>query len=214
MVKSPSGISCSLSSETIFSSLLETNQVGSLFQTDAGRIQDLNSLRIGWELLPTNFFATPASVQIYEYQPRAQRNFNRDFSFCKDRKAISLKIEDPYAFDDCSYEYVIKFIENICGFLQNPPASLSLRTRFDRGVDNNSRKQKFTGYCNKKGIESSVRLVERGPRQPDFHDRRIEIEFEPQQQSGAKDRYRVLLTGGISRYMDAEFESAVVVKKI
>jgi hypothetical protein len=214
IVKSNAGELCRFSKETIFYCLIETNQVGRLFQTDANRIKDLGSMRNGWEVLPTNFFATPSSLQIFEYTPRSQRNFERDFDFCKNREASSLKIEDPYAFDNYSYEYVIQFIDKICDFLQNPPPALSLKTRFERGLDNNARKQKFTDYCKSLGIEAHVRFVERGFKQPDFHDRRIEFEFKPTQASGAKECYRVLLTGGISRYMDAGYESAVVVRKI
>lgn len=215
IVTSQRGRTCSFSSEAIFSSLLDVNSVGDMFRTDADRIDDLDSMRQMWSSLSRSLFTPPTTVTMHEYQSRAPRDFSRDFQFCKGKNVASIQIEDPYALsDDFNIKSVLAIMDRIFAMIGSKPATVSLKAQFRRGMDIDGHKKVFLSKCKDLGCSGDIRLVERGPRQPDFHDRRIDFELEADQPKGAKEKYRVILTGGISRYMDTACECAVVIRKI
>jgi len=215
IVTTQNGSTCSFSSEAIFSSLLEVNLVGDIFRTDTSRIGDLNSMRQMWNSLPTSLFTPPASLAIHEYKARAARDFARDFQFCKGRKVSSIRIEDPYALsDEFNIKSVLAIMDKIYPMIGAKPPSVSLRAQFRRGTDIEVHKKAYLSKCKALGSTGDIRLVERGPRQPDFHDRRIDFELDAEQPQGSNEHYRVILTGGISRYMDPACECVVIIRKI
>jgi hypothetical protein len=214
VVTSPQGKTCSLSSEAIFSSLLTVNSVGDLYRTTADCIGDLNSMRQNWTSLPSSAFTPPANIDINEYKPKASRNFDRDFGFCKGRNVSAIRIEDPYALsDDYNIQAVLAMIDRIIALLGSKPQAISLKSQFRRGINIDAQKAKFVSKCKAVGCSGDIRLVEKGPKQPDFHDRRIDFELEANQPQGVKEQYRVILTGGISRYIDTAYECAVITYK-
>jgi len=172
---------------------------------------DMTEFRTGWELLDTKLLTKPATeVTLADYRPGQKRDIERDFEFCQRKKFALVRVEDPFVLANVANCQHLKSLLAVLAKLWPAwPQTFELKTR-DQGLP-----------AQRKMLEEIKRLVESngcafvgrlvpasGPSRKEFHDRRIT--FVPDAGKQQK-KTTVLLTGGIDRYMEARFESSLVV---
>lgn len=168
---------------------------------------DIVAFRAGWEEFRVTPPVKPADLTLREYRPGQARNLAGDFAFCRGQKFTLLRIEDPYVLaDDYQFRFLCRFLEDLGKLWQSWPAKVEIKTR-DTG-DQGQLIANLQRVLATRGTSVDVRRVPaRGPHRVDFHDRRIIFQAEDGKQ---RRRVTVLLTGGIDRYLDPQFECGIV----
>lgn len=168
---------------------------------------DLTALRSGWEQLSIKPPAGPTELTLREYRPGQIRNLAGDFSFCRGTKFSLLRIEDPYVLQGSHQLRLLwRFLEDLGKIWQDWPTRVEIKTR-DNGDQEtiiSELKRKLAAHVASVDVR---RVPTRGPHRVDFHDRRIIFQTE---EGKHRRRITVLLTGGVERYLDQQFECGIV----
>jgi hypothetical protein len=165
------------------------------------------AFRAGWEEIRPTPPAKPADLILHEYRPGQARNVIGDFAFCRGQAFSVVRIEDPYLLSD-SYRFdsLCRFLDELGKLWQKWPSKLEIKTR-DTG-DQGQIIARLQRLLSSRGTSVEVRRVPtRGPHRVDFHDRRIVFHTENGNQ---RRRVTVLLTGGVDRYLDPQFECGII----
>ena len=168
---------------------------------------DLRSFRAGWKEITVVAPAKPADLWLREYRAGEARDLPRDFAFCRDQAFATVRIEDPYAFDnEWQYCALLTFLEQLALLWLKWPSKIEIKTR-DTG-DQNKMIDDIQRAMKQHGTSMDVRRVPtKGPNRQDFHDRRIIFVAD---EKNLRKRITVLLTGGVDRYLDKKFECGLI----
>ncbi len=171
----------------------------------------LQAMRAGWVSLDSKALRIPKDTTLLEYSAGQNRDYARDFSFCKGKSFAVIRIEDPFVLKtEWNYKQLKRFLETIIPLMAGCPANVELRTRVSDEPGQKLMIQDLEKWLKGKGASFSFQLVPVfGPAKKDFHDRRLV--FQPEQ-SNSKKRVAVLMTGGIDRYLDSKFECSIVIQ--
>jgi hypothetical protein len=169
--------------------------------------KDISAFRAGWEESRVTPPVKPADLMLREYRPGQARNLAVDFAFCRGQKFTMLRIEDPYVLaDDYQFRSLSRFLEELGKLWQSWPTKVEIKTR-DTG-DQGQLIANLQRALAARGTSVDVRRVPaKGPHRVDFHDRRIIFQADDGKQ---RRRITVLLTGGLDRYLEPQFECGIV----
>ena len=144
-----------------------------------------------------------------DYAPGMNRDFGRDFGFCKSKSFASLRIEDPFVLaSQWNFDQLKRLLAELSSIWSAWPAKFELKTRDIREAGQDAMLRELQKFLESKGSAfASQRVPSYGPGRRDFHDRRIIFQLDA---NNPKKRTTVLLTGGIDRYMDSKVECSVV----
>jgi hypothetical protein len=150
--------------------------------------------------------------EIFEYRAGHARQFARDFGFCKKKKFATVRVQDPYSLaSDFNAERLKQFLSTLLSLMEAWPDRLELQVRDDANSNFQPRRKAFEGWLAKQGATSKITSIPtHGPHRRDFHDRCVA--FVPNAKT-PQNRYVVLLTGGVDRYMEPQCECTVVVHR-
>lgn len=171
----------------------------------------LQAMRAGWVALDSKALRIPKDTMLFEYSAGQNRDYARDFSFCRSKSFAVVRIEDPFILKtDWNYKQLKRFLDAVLPLMAACPAKIELRTRVSEDPDQKMMIQDLEKWLKRKGATFSFQLVPVfGLGKKDFHDRRLV--FQPEAAS-TKKRITVLMTGGIDRYLDSKFECSLVVQ--
>jgi hypothetical protein len=169
----------------------------------------LNAMRTNWVAIASKALLLPKDTTIVNYAAGAARDFKRDFGMATGKTFALVRVEDPFVTkSEWNYKQLRRFIEMLVAMMTQAPGKMVLRTRHEDGPGQKLMLQDLAKWLKDKHIQFEPELVPSfGPGRKDFHDRRIV--FVPDEKN-AKKRITVLMTGGIDRYLDPQFECSIV----
>lgn len=169
----------------------------------------LDSFRAGWEEQQISPPAKPADLILREYRARQPRDFANDFSFCRGQSFAIVRVEDRYALGGQSqFDALCQFFNELGKLWEKWPSKIELKTGHNRSVDQERMIRELEATLKSKGAELSVRRVAKsGQQTTDFHDRRVIFQIDA---NNPRRRILVLLTGGVDRYLNSDFECGVI----
>jgi hypothetical protein len=180
------------------------------WQTFGAENELMAQMTAHWQPLLVTALDLPRDTLVQDYKPGETRNISRDFTFAQGKEFERLTIDDPFAFKtDFNARYVLNFLQALDKLFKTFPALVHLRTRVAPEVDQGRMEADLRRFVESRGGKIKVdRVVTFGPGRRDLHDRRLVFK------TAAKTpkRIEVLLTGGIDRYMEARFETSVIVR--
>jgi hypothetical protein len=169
----------------------------------------LDSFRAGWEEQTISPPAKPADLLLREYRARQPRDFPNDFSFCSGQSFAIVRVEDRYALGgQPQFNSLCQFFNELGKLWERWPNRIEIKTGHSKSVDQERMIRDLEATLKSKGTELSVRRIAKGgPQTTDFHDRRVIFQTDA---NNPRRRILVLLTGGIDRYSNADFECGVI----
>jgi len=173
--------------------------------------QVLAAMRAGWVAVDSKALRLPKDTNLINYEAGQSRDLSRDFAFCNGKTFALIRLEDPFVTKtEWNYNQLKRFLEAIFPLMSKRPTKFVVRTKHDEDGAQKLMLHDMDKWLKSKGTAFSFELVPAfGPGKKDFHDRRLL--FVPDE-SNAKKRITVLMTGGIDRYLDPKFECSIVVQ--
>ncbi len=169
----------------------------------------LDSFRAGWEEQQVSPPAKPADLILREYRARQPRDFANDFSFCRGQSFSIVRVEDRYALGgQPQFNSLRQFFNELGKLWEKWPSRIELKTGHSKGVDQEKMIKDLEATLKSRGTELSVRRIAKGgPQVTDFHDRRVIFQADA---NNPGRKVSVLLTGGVDRYLDPDFECGLI----
>jgi len=132
-----------------------------------------------------------------------------DFSFCKGQSFSLVRIEDRYCLGGpTQFDSLGRFIDGLGKLWQTWPTRIELKTGHSKSADQETMTRQLERTLKSKGVELNVRFITKSSQTgKDFHDRRVIFQTDA---NNPRRRISVLLTGGVDRYLNSDFECGVI----
>jgi hypothetical protein len=192
------------------SGFLDTPLPSPIWQSPAFDAEVVAAMRKDWRPIDSKCLQVPKGVTLFDYRPGDSRQLSRDFAFCRGKSFSQIRIEDPYALSSDHHCTLLQQLLAGLGTLWNEwPPEIHLRTRSKPEVPQEQMRQRLTEQLRLNRTTFSCHIASRREAERiDLHDRRLIFQCDA---GKIKKRTVVLLTGGVQRYVDQQYETTVVI---